>query len=383
MTPFLNPVVMALTVMFIAVACTQAPPSPGSVNPTTADPGQATAPVEVLPAKTPVPESREQSSQPPPASLVAEQPTVPRTQSPALAGGSRLDVIIDWTSIKRLFAQHGVDFRPQLEKVTAYSLDGAELATLAPSGALSFDLPTGAAYLLKARTVDGRGLWALTPPLTKATVQNIDLQTTYQAALIYAAEGPEAMSGRELDELKKSADLALFVGADRLVATVMRIIDNALLWGVDYSVTTEVNPANLRAFGGGLDARPSLASLTADPQPDYVPHIYMLNTSGQGKLFLDRILMSEMKADRWAIIVAAENIPPRVHQGLGGLDVIHGGTTLVYGEDKCFRWTGDQCGEFRQVLVTKPLDASSDVVPRELTSAQEFDGAHRPRWSWD
>ena len=56
---------------------------------------------------------------------------------------------------------------------------------------------------------------------------------------------------------------------------------------------------------------------------------------------------------------------------------------MVYWEDKCFRWNGDECGEFRQVLVTYPLDATDDVVPHELTPVEKFDGAHRPRWSWD
>ena len=96
--------------------------------------------------------------------------------------------------------------------------------------------------------------------------------------------------------------------------------------------------------------------------------------------------MSEMKADRWAAIVVAEAIPPRVYRGLGELHVVHGGNTLAYGEDKCFEWTGQ--GEdreyriFRQVLISYPLDASPGVSPTVLTEVGDFDGANRPQWSW-
>jgi len=81
--------------------------------------------------------------------------------------------------------------------------------------------------------------------------------------------------------------------------------------------------------------------------------------------------------------VVAEDIPPRVYRGLGGLDVAHGGTDVVYGEDKCFQWNGDECQSFRQVLVTYPLDPPPGATPTQITPTEEFDGAHRPQWSWD
>jgi dipeptidyl aminopeptidase/acylaminoacyl peptidase len=176
------------------------------------------------------------------------------------------------------------------------------------------------------------------------------------------------------------------VGADRLVNTVKRLVNNDLLWRVDYSIVLEMNEVNLRAFGGGLSPVRSLESVLSDPQPDYVPHIFMLNTAA-GELFLDRILMSEMKADRWAAIVVAEDIAPRVYRGLGEFHVVHGGNTLAYGEDKCFEWTGQgadrECRIFRQVLVTYPLDATDGESPKVLTPVNAFDGANRPQWSWD
>jgi len=81
--------------------------------------------------------------------------------------------------------------------------------------------------------------------------------------------------------------------------------------------------------------------------------------------------------------VVAEDIPPRVYRGLGGLDVAHGGTDVVYGEDKCFQWNGGECQIFRQVLVTYPLDPSPGETPTVITRVDDFDGAHRPQWSWD
>ena len=263
------------------------------------------------------------------------------------------------------------------------TLSGDPLGSQSNSDSFEFQVPAGAAYLLKVRTVDGVNLWALTPRLTGEAIQDVSLETTYEAGLIYAAEVEGAVTNDSAGALKDSAGLALLVGADRLVNTVKRVVNSALFWKVDYSIFTELNESNLRAFGGGLGPFRDLDSLTSDPQPDYVPHIFMLNTSGAGPLFLDRILMSELKADRWTAIVVAEDIPPRVYRGLGGLDVAHGGTHLVYGEDKCFQWNGDECRIFRQVLVTYPLDPPPGATPTEITTVEEFDGAHRPQWSWD
>ena len=287
---------------------------------------------------------------------------------------------------QELFTQRGLALQPVVEEVSVIALDGSPVAVGRQGRSFSFNLPPGAPYLLKARTEGGAVLWALTPALSGNTTQNISLETTYQAGLIFAAEGGGAISGRSVEEFKERAKMALDVGADRLVNTVNRVVNNALLWRVDYSIITEMNEVNLRAFGGGLSPVRSLESVLDDPQPDYVPHIYMLNTAA-GDLFLDRILMSEMKADRWAAIVVAEDIPPRIYRGLGGLDVVHGGKTLAYGEDKCFEWIGQgeerECRSFRQVLVTYPLDAPPGVSPTVLTSIDDFSGVNRPQWSWD
>lgn len=336
-------------------------------------------------------EPRSATATPPPVTAVSPSPQADTEPTPepsgqtgiAIEDGVTLRGRVQWEGLASLFAQRGQPLQTTVEEVSVLTLAGTPVGSQLNSDHFEFRVPPGTAYLLKVRTVDGINLWALTPNLTGGGVQNVSLETTYQAGLIYAAEVEGAVTSDSAGGLKDSAGLALFVGADRLVNTVKRVVNNALFWNVDYSIITELNESNLRAFGGGLGPLRSLDSLTSDPQPDYVPHIFMLNTSGAGAPFLDRILMSELKADRWTAIVVAEDIPPRIYRGLGGLDVAHGGTEVVYGEDKCFQWNGDQCQMFRQVLVTYPLDPPPGAIPTQLTSVEEFDGAHRPQWSWD
>ena len=399
----------------LLAACTGAEPSPKSAPP--ADPRPATAPPSATVAPSPAPLAkattvRVQQVEPtadaapaikptltskvvadatPAPKVVASPAPTPQPPPPTPAPkptpvpGPQLSGRVDLQDLKLLYSRHGLPLDTALQRVSAHSLDGAELAllkTVGPDGAFAFNLPKDTAYLLNALTVDGVNLWALTSVLEKDLVQDVSLQTSYQAGIIYAAEGKDGVSSESSGALKESADAALAVGADRLVNTVKRVVNNAVLWGVDYSIVTEVDEVTLRAFGGGLEPVRSLASVLNDPEPDYVPHIYMLNTAA-GSFFLDRILMSELKADRWTVIVVAEDIPPRVYRGLGGLHVVHGGTTMVYGEDKCFEWSGSKCRSFRQVLVTLPLDAPSEASPTVVTPIEDFDGAHRPQWSWD
>jgi len=264
-------------------------------------------------------------------------------------------------------------------------LDGTELASqedIGQGGEFSFTVLENRGYLLKARTVGGSNIWALADVGTEDTTQHIDLRTTYESGLIFTANTDASIAKGSIDSLKEIAGQALDLGVDRLVNTVGRVVDNALLWRIDYQITTEVDDVNLRAFGGGLEPIRSLSSLVSSPQPDYVPHVYMLNTAA-GDLFLDRILMSELKADRWTLIVVTERVPPRVWGGLGGLHLVHGGSNLVYGEDKCARFDGDECALFTQALVTYPLDAAPGTPYTEVISVDDFDGADNPQWSSD
>ena len=367
-------------------------PTPVPVEPSVAAPASpaispGATPIRESPAVTPsVDKVPLQDTPAPPVSDSTTVPTLgPLSQEPAPIG-PRLSGKVVLAEAQELFSQRGLVLESELAKVSVFGLDGSPMADGGHGDSFSFNLPTGAAYLLKAKTVDGAVLWALTPVLSGDTTMDISLETTYQTGLIYAAEGKGTISGRSVSDLKGKAKGALDVGADRLVNTVKRVVNNGLLWRVDYLIFTEMNEVTLRAFGGGLSPVRSLVSVLDDPQPDYVPHVYTLNTAA-GDPFLDRILMSEMKADRWAAIVVAEDIPPRVYQGLGGLHVIHGGKTLVYGEDKCFDWkvqdTERECRVFRQVLVTYPLDAPPGVSPTVVTEVGDFHGANRPQWSWD
>ena len=129
-------------------------------------------------------------------------------------------------------------------------LDGSGVVDGRDGDSFSFNLPEGAAYLVKAKNVDGAVLWAVTPVLSGDTTMDISLETTYQTGLIYAAEGKGTISGQSVGDLKEKAKAALDVGADRLVNTVKRVVNNDLLWRVDYSINTEMNEVNLRAFGG-------------------------------------------------------------------------------------------------------------------------------------
>ena len=382
----------------VASTSTPVPAEPVAANPTSAAvaveksvsipqviaPGPT--PSQETPAVTPkVSENPFTDTPAPTPSPATVPPSVLSSPEPAPTG-PRLTGKVVLVEAQELFSQRGLVLEPELAKVSVLGLDGSRVAVGGHGDSFSFTLPAGAAYLLKAKTVDGAVLWALTPVLGGDTTQDITLETTYQAGLIYAAESGIAISGQSVGDLKEKAKTALDVGADRLVNTVKRVVNNDLLWRVDYSINTEMNEVTLRAFGGGLSPVRSLDSLVDDPQPDYVPHIYMLNTAA-GEPFLDRILMSEMKADRWAAIVVAEDIPPRVYRGLGGLHVIHGGKTVAYGEDKCFDWTVQgterECRVFRQVLVTYPLDAPAGVSPTVVIDVGDFHGANRPQWSWD
>lgn len=214
------------------------------------------------------------------AAIVPSSPTpaAPLTATP-VAVEERLTGKLEWGDLVQLFTGTGLVVNPVAHKVSALRLDGTELATQPGAKSFEFIVPPGEAHLLKASTTDGVVLWALTSQINGDTTQNISLQTTYEGGLIYAAAGAGRISGESVPTLKELADLTFNVGADRLVNTVKRVVNNALLWRVDYSITEEVNRVNLRAFGGGLNPVRSLDSVVKDPEPDYVPHIYMLNTA--------------------------------------------------------------------------------------------------------
>jgi hypothetical protein len=216
---------------FSLAACSQAEPVPES----TLD--QATANPSLTLGETP-----------PPTAAVLSSPAV--TQTPADASGQKETSIkneitlsgrVQWDGLESLFARRSHPLQQKVDRVSALTLSGGLLGTRSDSNDFAFQVPPGAAYLLKVRTVDGINLWALTPNLTADTVLDVSLETTYAAGLIYAAEVEGAVTSDSAGRLKDSAGLALSVGADRLVNTVKRVVNNALFWNVDYSIITELN----------------------------------------------------------------------------------------------------------------------------------------------
>ena len=166
---------------------------------------------------------------------------------------------------------------------------------LGPGATFSFEAPLNEAGLLMAQTTGGVKLWAMSPLVLEDTVQNIDLRSTYQAALILASLGATPPAPAKVNALKLKADRALNKDVDRLVKTVERVIDNVLLKRIDYSPTTEVSAITLRAFGGGLEPVRSLDAVVGSPESDFFPYIYATQMTGNG----NRLVMTEIKAERW------------------------------------------------------------------------------------
>ena len=104
---------------------------------------------------------------------------------------------------QELFSQRGLVLEPELAKVSVFGLDGSPMAVGGRGDSFFFNLPPGAAYLLKAKTVDGAVLWALTLFLSRDTTMDISLESTYEAGLIYAAEGEGTISGQSVADLKR------------------------------------------------------------------------------------------------------------------------------------------------------------------------------------
>ena len=129
-----------------------------------ATPGQETQAVTPSVDKVPF-----QDTPTPPVSDPAAVPTPgPSSQEP-VATGPRLAGKVVLVEAQELFSQRGLVLEPELAKVSVLGLDGSQVAVGGRGDSFSFNLPAGAAYLLKAQTVDGAVLWALTPVLSGDT----------------------------------------------------------------------------------------------------------------------------------------------------------------------------------------------------------------------
>ena len=95
-----------------------------------------------------------------------------------------------------------------MERVSIHSLDGVLLASqteLGPGAAFSFEASRKNAYLLMAQAAGGVKLWAISPQVVENTVQDVDLRSTNEAALILASLGGSLPQAHEVDGLKLNA----------------------------------------------------------------------------------------------------------------------------------------------------------------------------------
>ena len=151
-------------------------------------------------------------------------PVAPPVQGPRLTGRVALE------ELRGLYTRHGLDLDPGVQTVSVHSLDGKKLAsqeTIGLGGEFSFTISENSGYLLKARTVGGINIWALAHVRSEDTTQDINLRTTYESGLIFASNTDATISRESINSLKEAAGQALDLGADRLVNTVERVLDNA------------------------------------------------------------------------------------------------------------------------------------------------------------
>ena len=317
---------------------------------------------------------------------------------------------INMESLNPLFSNYDLTLNTDIEGVSIHSLDGTELSVqeeVSPNATFSFQVPSGAAYFLKARTVEGVNLWAITPMISNDTVQDIDLNTTYEAALIVASLGKTPSSN--VDDLKQKAAEALEWDFDRLVKTVKRVVHNAVLKQVDYPLVTEVNKETLRAFAGGIEPVRSLDSILNEPEYDYTPFIYAARYVSTKEP--NNILITEIDAKRWDYRVQGiskimkypeiktrkypEGYESRTFSIEQNPHVINGGTTLLFNSNRLclkepypcpYKYDSDRntiTTYTFDVIFTIPLDASADTSPTQLTPADENFKTLTPKWSWD
>lgn len=320
---------------------------------------------------------------------------------------------VDIDSLEKLFSRYDITLKTGLEKVSIHNLDGAEIASdknATLTGSFSFQVPSGSAYFLKARTADGVNLWAITPVISNDTDQDISLNTTYEASLIVASLGKPPSSN--VNDLKRKAAEALEWDFDRLVKTVKRVVNNAVLKRVDYSPATEMNKETLRAFAGGLEPVRSLDSILYTPEPDYTPHIYTERLVSP--LDPGNILVTEIDGKRWdyriqgiSIIMKYPEIktipgyPDGFEAKQFSIDrwpsVANGGTKLVFMSTRHCSEQPYPCSYYYFInktmyimfrfdtyaIYTISLDAPADVKPTLLTPFDLGNESSDPMLSWD
>lgn len=240
--------VSMLVLAAISMACFQRDGTANLVPPATAVQAATERPTSEL-TVVPTPTTS-------PAATAEPPPTPP---PPVRVSGQ-----VSLKGLASLYSSHGLSIPPVLADVSAYSVENAEISArkvLNRDGSFTFEIPQNGPYLLGARTVEGANLWAFVPRISQDTTKNINLKTTYEAALIVAHGSWSAKYNQPVGEYQKlvtSIDQLIVEeiqgqSTNRLVKTVRRIVDHAILKKIDYSPTIEISEERIRAFGGGLD----------------------------------------------------------------------------------------------------------------------------------
>jgi len=262
------------------------------------------------------------------------------------------------TELEALFSRHQIEVDTELALVTVFPLtgEGQWYANLAEDGFFSVEVLAGEAYLIKAQTQDGTTLWGITPVEQAEAWYEVGLDTTYLTGMLFATS-QDSLDQDNLSQLSELAAEALNVDLDRLVKTVRRITQNAILKKVDYAPGQEFNLDKLRAFGGGLHPKRSLTSVLENPQNDYYSYLYF------GRVVKpdlpSSILMSEIYAGRWDYRMQGSNAYD------GNPHVVNGGTLMVFASNRhCKHENESEC---HLAIYSLPLSAPADAEPTRLT----------------
>jgi len=201
-----------------------------------------------------------------------------------------------------------------------------------------FTVPSGKAYVLIAYYNNGQVFAAVTPTITQALVQDITLDTEIAMNLIMATEQVttdlEASNlSRPLDDLlgdanqavanlnafladRNDVDARLNMPADRIADAVRSITLHRLnSWnGVS---TSDLSGWMIRAFGGGLEGIRSLSDMVNNPITPLNPHFAFTRYNSNNEVDM---VISDLKTDRWDIIVGRAMLP----------HIVPGGNQTVY-----------------------------------------------------
>jgi hypothetical protein len=201
-----------------------------------------------------------------------------------------------------------------------------------------FAVQPGNAYILIVSYNNGQSFAAVTPTITQDLVQDITLDTEVAMNLIMATEQvttdlePSSLS-RPLDDLLEDAnqmvsnlnefladrndvDARLNRPADRIADAVRSITLHRLnSWtGV---ITSDLSEWMIRAFGGGLEGIRSLSDMVSNPLTPLNPHFAFTRYNSSNEVDM---VISDLRADRWDIIVGPAMLP----------HIVTGGDQVVY-----------------------------------------------------